>query len=201
MKMKIVLLFFVLIFGISCKDKNKNNTSIKLITSTNSLIENAVTEKSGQKNNCLKSDVKPLKLPIDGGENLMSFTIENDIELQVLKCDVSIIKSKLCNTDFISYYSLPNKNDLNPIIIADEYGDNNNSYTLVIHKEDKITDFVLLYNSWIEMSENPKKEITDFKISKEYEIIISKQEYKNNIQTKQESINYQIDKNGKLLIQ
>lgn len=196
--MKIILLFISLFITIACKNNSQNIDLSKTTDNVTPIIQTVVNKPKPQvKNTCIEYS-KVLKLPIIGGDSLMIMTIEEGIESQELKCDVNKIKSKLCNPDFISYYPLPKKDFISPIIISDECGDNN-SYTLAIYKGNEMTDSILIYNSWVEMSDNTKKEITDFEISRKYEIVISKKEYQNTTKTKEELINYRVDENGKIV--
>lgn len=191
MKIKVILLVTtIFLFANSCKQEK--NTPVKK-TELNKSIDSV---KSSKPIDLYLRDKDTLKLPVEGGQNLMNILFAGEIESQELKFSADKLKAKLCNYDYISYYSLPMNNNIKPIIIPDECGDNN-TYILATYNENEIIDFLKIYSYWEEMSDEFKEEkVTDFKILQDYKIVIFKKEYINSDLKKEMTLNYKINEKG-----
>lgn len=192
-----LFLFFLLGLTISCKNSKPTQESFnELKDEQKPLATNKKTTKD--KEDCFEVKANYLNLPINGGDNLMTSLIENDVEAIEYKCDFleGLIK-KLCNTDSKSLYLLPSNNDINLAILSDECGDNNH-YELLTFKNGELVDFITIYQYFEEMSENPKKIIKDFKITKNLELIIQDKEYKGKTVISEKSKKYEIKSSGNI---
>jgi len=194
---RILFLFLLTVLISSCK--NNKSTQEKVIKSRveeKPLIKIKKVIKS--KNSCLKITDNFLTLPIDGGDNLMTSLIENDIETVEYNCnfDENLIK-KLCSTDSRSLYLLPKSKNVTLTILSDECGDNNH-YLLLTFKDNKLVDHISIYQYYEEMDENSKKSITNFKITKNLELTIYKKEFNGKILESETSKKYRIDASGEI---
>lgn len=191
MNMRIILTLFVAyVFISSCKPQKASEEVIKPITNFDSIeLVQSIDEST--------KEIDTLKLPIKGGDELMIYIFENKIKGYEGKFKSDNLKSTLCtHIDEVLYYSLPAKDNIRPIIIFDECGDNN-QYILATHRNGKIIDFVLIYQYWEDTSDEVSKmKVIDFEILKGYDILITTEEHMNGVLNKKIKQHFRINNDG-----
>lgn len=187
---------------ISCKQKptlsqaHEIKESITKTTNVKKEIESQ-SQAIDEKIQCINLSNSNFKYPIQGGSQLMTLGMEEKIELRELECKITDkLKSSMCLIDDISYYFLATINEANAIIIYDECGDNN-QYILATYLNSELVDIIKIYSFWTDGE--GKEKITDFEISKNYEIRIIESELENNIKLKDIETQYKINSKGSIV--
>ncbi len=190
---KIIILVLIGCFVLSCK--NNQSSQEKSIDKEN--IELSKIKKEG--NNCFDTLNISLKLPIQGGDNVIVASIEDNIKAVEYKCNFSndFIK-KLCNPENKSLYLLPPKGNIFLAILFDECGDSTH-FLLLTFKDNNLVDYITIFHYYEEMSENPVENIVDFKLNEDFELTIYKKELEGKVIKSEEEEKYEISFSGEII--
>lgn len=115
----------------------------------------------------------------------------------LLDCNfISGIEKYSCNSVKLRYISLPNKDDLNVILVPQDCGDFDYRYYLLTIKNNKVIGNLYVEGEWYEPEDEKNKEITSFSIDRDYNLVVK-------TQTPNSSIlqNYVIKKGGNIVRQ
>lgn len=98
------------------------------------------------------------------------------LKYNLLDCNsISGIEKYNCNSDKLRYISLPNKEDINVILIPQDCGDFDYRYYLLTIKNNKIVGNLYVEGEWYEPDDEENKETTSFSIHKDYKLVVKTQ--------------------------
>ncbi|WP_051951627.1 hypothetical protein [Flavobacterium sp. ASV13] len=98
------------------------------------------------------------------------------LKYSLLDCNSIIgIEKYNCNSDKLRYISLPNKENINVILVPQDCGDFDYRYYLLTIKGDKVVGNLYVEGEWYEPEDEKNKEITSFSIDREYNLVVKTQ--------------------------
>lgn len=98
------------------------------------------------------------------------------LKYSLLDCNSIIgIEKYNCNSDKLRYISLPNKENINVILVPQDCGDFDYRYYLLTIKGDKVVGNLYVEGEWYEPEDEKNKEITSFSIDRKYNLVVKTQ--------------------------
>ncbi|MCP2025476.1 hypothetical protein L1276_000616 [Flavobacterium sp. HSC-32F16] len=117
------------------------------------------------------------------------------LKYSLLDCNsISGIERYNCNSEKLRYISLPNREDVNVVLVPQDCGDFDYRYYLLTIKNNTVIDNLYVEGEWYEPEDEENKETTTFSIDKDYNLIVRTQ-----IGTSSKLQNFIINKDGKII--
>ncbi|AXB57590.1 hypothetical protein [Flavobacterium fluviale] len=187
-------------------DKLNNITKIQLEGKNENILENLLTDaqESFKKFSIdlIKDknlEIKSSKICFEESKMKLPYISINTkaLKYNLLDCtSINGIEKYNCNSDKLRYISLPNKEEVNIILVPQDCGDFDYRYYLLTIKSNKVVGNLYVEGEWYEPDDEENKETTSFSIDRDYNLVVK-------TQTSNSSIlqNYVINNNGNILKQ
>jgi hypothetical protein len=95
------------------------------------------------------------------------------LKYNLLDCNsISGIEKYNCNSEKLRYISLPNREDVNVVLVPQDCGDFDYRYYLLTIKNNRVIDNLYVEGEWYEPEDEENKETTTFSIDKDYNLIV-----------------------------
>ncbi len=193
---KIKYIILLILFFFNCKEKElKEKTDIKtdtLVVEKVELKKDSIEVPKKEINDCFGSNID-LEIPIDYNLNLLNYEFKN------LNCEIKNSEGFLCDQPFLRYIQLSKINDIHLVIVPIDCGDFSNRFYLLTIKENQLISNLYISGEWFEPENDTFKELTTFKISKDYQIFVKTTTIENDKKDLVEEKKYQINPDGKMV--
>ncbi|SNR31301.1 hypothetical protein [Flavobacterium sp. ov086] len=128
-------------------------------------LNNDVNLNDKPENSCIKPS--NFKLPYNQSINI------HTVKYNFLNCNsIKGIEKYNCGKDKLRYLSLPNKDNVNVILVPQDCGDFNYRYYLLTIKNNTVVGDLYVEGEWYEPENINDKEVTLFSIDQQYNIVV-----------------------------